>query len=116
MNINEKIRKIREMRDYSQEYVAGKMKMTQGGYSNLEKHTDISYSTLEKISNILEVNIIDLITYDEKNILSNHLASKDKEHHIITTENLKSQYEIRILEKERQIAFLQDILQRIVPK
>ena len=62
------------------------------------------------------INIIDLITYDEKNILSNYLASTDKEHHVITTENLKSQYEIRILEKEKQIIFLQDLLKQITSK
>ncbi len=116
MNINEKIRKIREMRDYSQEYVAGKLKMTQGGYSNLEKNTDIVYSKLEEISNILEVNIIDLITYDEKNILSNYLASTDKDYQVMATENLKNQYELRILEKEKQIIFLQDLLQQMVLK
>jgi transcriptional regulator with XRE-family HTH domain len=59
------IRKFREMRNYSQEYVAGKMGISQNAYSKIENNiTQLTVSHVRQISAILEVSIMDLLKDD----------------------------------------------------
>ena len=59
------IRKFREMRNYSQEYVAGKMGISQNAYSKIENNiTQLTVSHVRQISAILEVSIMDLLRDD----------------------------------------------------
>lgn len=56
------IRKYREMRNYSQEYVAGKMGISQNAYSKIENNiTQLTVSHIRQISAILEVSMTDLL-------------------------------------------------------
>lgn len=72
MTIGDKIRILREMKGYSQEYMAEQVGMSQTGYSKIERdETDIAFSRLEQIANILEVKPQDLITLDEKFVFNN---------------------------------------------
>jgi transcriptional regulator with XRE-family HTH domain len=59
------IRKFREMRNYSQEYVASKMGISQNAYSKIENNiTQLTVSHVRQISAILEVSIMDLLRDD----------------------------------------------------
>jgi transcriptional regulator with XRE-family HTH domain len=59
------IRKYREMRNYSQEYVAGKMGISQNAYSKIENNiTQLTVSHIRQISAILEVSMTDLLKDD----------------------------------------------------
>ena len=59
------IRKFREMRNYSQEYVAGKMGISQNAYSKIENGiTQLTVSHVRQISTILEISIMDLLKDD----------------------------------------------------
>jgi transcriptional regulator with XRE-family HTH domain len=59
------IRKYRELRNYSQEYVAGKMGISQNAYSKIENNiTQLTVSHIRQISAILEVSIMDLLKDD----------------------------------------------------
>lgn len=59
------IRQFREMRNYSQEYVAGKMAISQNAYSKIENGiTQLTVSHIRQISAILEVSIMDLLKDD----------------------------------------------------
>ena len=52
-----KIRKTREIKDYSQEYVAEKLGISQTAYSKLENgQTNISVKRLIKLAEILEIS------------------------------------------------------------
>lgn len=65
--IGTKIKNIRELKNYTQDFMAEKLKMTQAGYSKLERgETDITYSKIEEIAEILEVPIEDLIAFDKQ--------------------------------------------------
>lgn len=51
-----KIRKIREIKSFSQEYVANKLSISQSAYSNIENEkTPVTAKNLEQIAAILEV-------------------------------------------------------------
>lgn len=65
-----KIKSIRELKNYTQQYMAEQLGITQAGYSKIEKgNTVLSYNKLIKIAIILEVSIDDIINFDHKKII-----------------------------------------------
>jgi len=78
MKIGNKIKKIRELKNYTQEYMADRLGINQSGYSRLENDTsDISLSQLDKISEIFNMKTEDLLTFDEKIVFNNYADAKD---------------------------------------
>jgi len=56
------IRKIRESRNYTQDYLAAKLKISQNAYSKIELgYSNITLNRLLEIGEILEVELADLI-------------------------------------------------------
>jgi len=71
------IRKIREYRNYTQEYLAAKLKISQNAYSKIELgYSSITLSRLINIANILEVELVDLISSDSEHIIRMKLAKQ----------------------------------------
>lgn len=59
------LRKYREIRNYSQDYVARKMGISQNAYSKIENNiTQLTVNHVKQISQILEVSIMDLLRDD----------------------------------------------------
>jgi transcriptional regulator with XRE-family HTH domain len=59
------IKKYREMRNYSQKYVATKMGMSQNAYSKIENGiTQLTVHHIKELSRILEIPITDLLKDD----------------------------------------------------
>jgi len=60
----ENIKKVRKSKGYSQEYIAGKLEMTQSGYAQIERgERGLLYSLLEQIAQILELDVCELINF-----------------------------------------------------
>lgn len=69
MNINEKIRRIRESKEWSQEQMAEKLNMSLNGYAKIERgETKLYLDKLEQIAQILDIDVVELIQSGEKNI------------------------------------------------
>jgi transcriptional regulator with XRE-family HTH domain len=67
MKINEKIKRIRELKGWTQEQIAEKLNMSISGYSNIERGgTNIQFTRLEQIAKILEMKLSELIDLEEK--------------------------------------------------
>lgn len=92
INIGQNIKKLRELRNYTQQYMAENLGMSQSGYGKLERgQSDMSLLKLFKIAEVLEVNIdailkfnVELILQQEK-IVSENLGdplSKQNMQHI----------------------------------
>lgn len=63
-NILTNVREIRLSKGLSQEYMAEQLGVSQAGYANWEKgKRDLSYNNLVRISDIMEVDIVDIITW-----------------------------------------------------
>ncbi|WP_342646740.1 helix-turn-helix transcriptional regulator [Mucilaginibacter sp. CSA2-8R] len=63
------IRKIREFRNYTQEYLAIKLDISQNAYSKIELgYTKITLERLYQIAQILDVDLIELIKADGNNV------------------------------------------------
>ena len=64
------IRKIREHRNYTQEYLAMKLKISQNAYSKIELgYTKITLERLYQIAQILDVDLIELIKAEDSEVV-----------------------------------------------
>jgi transcriptional regulator with XRE-family HTH domain len=71
MNVGEKIKKLRELKNFTQQHMAQELNLSLSGYGKIERNeTDISISKLEKISAILGVDINTILSFDEKHIFN----------------------------------------------
>ena len=69
MSVNEKIRKIREAKDWSQEQMAEKLNMSLNGYAKIERgESKIYLDKLEQIAQVFDIDIIELMQSDGRNI------------------------------------------------
>lgn len=69
MRIGHKIKKIRELKNLTQEEMAAHLNITQSNYSKMERdEIDINYSRLEDISKVLQIDLNELINFDEQNV------------------------------------------------
>ncbi|WP_281234029.1 helix-turn-helix transcriptional regulator [Flavobacterium gelatinilyticum] len=63
--IKQKIKSIRELKNYTQEYMADKLEISQAAYSKIEKGpTDLSLRKLEKIASIFDVPMENIIQFE----------------------------------------------------
>jgi len=64
------IRKIREFRNYTQDYLAVKLHISQNAYSKIELgYSSITLTRLIHISEILEVDLEDIINTDNDELM-----------------------------------------------
>jgi transcriptional regulator with XRE-family HTH domain len=64
-NVSANIRRIREKRNYTQEYLAAKLRISQNAYSKIELgYTKITVERLFAIAHVLEVDPVDVISYN----------------------------------------------------
>ena len=71
------IRKIREFRNYTQDYLAAKLQISQNAYSKIELgYSSITLNRLIDIAEILEVELVDLISLDVEDIIMLKLPGK----------------------------------------
>lgn len=120
MIIGAKLKQAREKKKMSQEELALMLDTTQKTVSNWESDKSVpSLNHLAKIETILEVDILSWLA--EKGIIFNQHNDKGDNAAIINknfSEELKEQYEIRLLEKDKnidelknQILFLQKMME-----
>jgi transcriptional regulator with XRE-family HTH domain len=114
MSIAHKIRRIREIKNYSQEFVAQKLDISPKAYSKLENdETKLSVDRLYQIAEILEVKPEDLMNFDEKMIFYN---INNHDNGIVVNKALsdgeKNAYEKLITHLQEEIVFLRKQLER----
>ena len=95
MNVGEKIKKLRELKNYTQQYVADQLDLSLSGYGKIERNeTDISISRLEQIAEVLGVDINTVLSFEEKhifNLSNNHLANGIVQNQYTTQNDLVEQ-------------------------
>ncbi|HEY8929650.1 MAG TPA: helix-turn-helix transcriptional regulator [Mucilaginibacter sp.] len=70
------IRKIREFRNYTQDYLAAKLRISQNAYSKIELgYSSITLNRLVEIADILEIELADLICADGDELIQLKLSA-----------------------------------------
>lgn len=104
-----KIKQIRELKNITQEFIAKELEISTRAYSKIENgETQLTINRLNEISAVLQVDPIEVLGFDDKQIFSyckqdgyigiNHISMPDK---------LIKQYEETIEALKGQIALLQ---------
>ena len=127
MKVNEKIRFMRQSKNWSQEEMANKLGMSTNGYANIERgETDIPLSRLEQIAKALEVELLELLSFGERNVFYlvngdnssqfNHF--RNSQHSYCLDEHIKLQHELEKMtilleQREKEIEYLKEIVNLI---
>ena len=111
--LGEKIKKVRNFKGLSQQEVADKMNISQRAYSSIENdETKIDLERLSQISNALEIDPIELLTFDEKMVFNNCTQSGNI-HSTINNNGGEFERELfqqQIKELKEEIVFLRSIV------
>lgn len=115
-----KIRKIRELRDITQDSMAKQLGMTQQNYSELEKgKVGISEERLEQITKILGLNGDGIDKFDEKIIFNNTNCTFSDNAHNMTNgdfktflDEIKKPYQSLIEQLQQENIFLKSLLEK----
>ncbi|MBI3133603.1 MAG: helix-turn-helix transcriptional regulator [Bacteroidetes bacterium] len=113
-----KIRQLRELKGFSQEYMAQKLAMSQRSFSKLERQqTRIDWSRIAEIAAIFEMNPIDLIAFDD-DLVFNASSPNNGTVSVYSrlSDKLIEQYEKHIKSLEDEIRFLRGQLNHSVRK
>lgn len=121
--VNETVKVMREMNQFTQEEMAEKLGMSVNGYSKLERGiSKISLEKLEQIANIFNINVSDLYSATEKGFFclfsensqnnSTYYANTDA----VTVENEKLKLVIEhqkelLTQKDNEISALKEIIE-----
>lgn len=107
-HIGHKLKKLRELKNYTQEYIANELGVTQSAYSRMEVgETEITYGKLTKISSILKVPIDEIISFNENmifNVSHNKVGNGYVVHKGITDDERKLyQDQIDLLKSQNEV-------------
>lgn len=120
MNFNKKIRTLREQHLLTQEDMAERMNMSINGYAKIERgETKLHLDKLEKIAQIFDMDIVELLTSCEKNIFliseNSHLSSNyyanDSNAEIEKLKLIIHHKDELLMQKQKEISKLEEIIE-----
>jgi len=110
MKTGENIRKIRDLKGFSQEYLANKLGVSQTAIHNMEgNETKITIERLQKIADILEVTPEQIVEFSDAKVFNANFtdsSSNTGNVYAFINENFKKErqlYERLLAEKDRII-------------
>ncbi|MBD99368.1 MAG: transcriptional regulator [Verrucomicrobia bacterium] len=118
MEVGQNIRKIRELKGYTQEYLAKELEISQRNYSRIENNElELNLNRLEKISNILDVSPQQIMGFDERFIFKNKGdAFGMNQNYYAYSEKEREQYENQIKHLSEEITFLRKQLEHTLKR
>ncbi len=124
MNIGRNIKKIRELKNLKQEYVASQIGVSRRYYIMMEAdEVDIRRDRLDQIARVLDVNVSELNFFDDKKMFNTyrdndalnhgsvrHLQRESLERENESFEKLRELYEKLLQEKDSHIRSLEEFI------
>lgn len=113
--IGENIKRLREFRGYSQEYMATELNVSQRTYGNIESDKGkVNKEQIDHIARVLEIDPVFLLTYDDKVVFKNEQCEQVG---MFNTYNAVSKverelFEKRIEELKEEITFLRSLIKQ----
>ena len=117
MNVCTKIRKIRELKGYSQEYIAEKLGISQSAYCQIERdEKNMTIERIQTIAHILDIDPMELINFNEQTIFNNCKVGNgvNNGNYYAYSENERKLYEKSIERLEKEIEFLKKTIERML--
>ncbi|AZR58675.1 helix-turn-helix domain-containing protein [Eikenella corrodens] len=122
MNVNDKIRMLREFNHWSQEEMAERLGMSHNGYAKIEcGETKLYLDKLSQIAQIFNINLSDLVSDGEKNVFfflqetqdhtsANYYGSSDLAAEIEKLKLIVAHKDEIIEQKNKELAAQQEII------
>lgn len=98
MSTGNNIKKLRELRNYTQSHVSEKLNMSLSGYSKIERdETEISVKRLEQIAVVLETDVRTILAFDQDKIfnIQQYHADKGNQYGYVNTQK---KFDAKIME------------------
>ncbi len=116
MNLGYNIRKFRERKNYTQEYVSERLNISQNTYSKIETGgIKLTVDRLTQISEILETPLEDILTGDvESSKLNDEAADQFYEYLKVLKEDRKELTQKTVDILNQQIEFLREENQKLI--
>lgn len=113
-NAGLKIRQLRELKGFSQEYMASLLSISQRAYSKIERgEIKLDWNKIAEIAAIFEMDPVSLVSFDEDLVFaSQHSKGKTDALQNILPQKLIELYEKRITALENEILFLREQLSK----
>ena len=110
----QKLKQIRELKNLSQEYIATQLGLSVRAYSKIETgETQLTINRLNEISNIMGVDPIEVLGFDEKQVFNNCKQEGNIGiNHINLPEKLVQQYEDTIQSLKEQVSLLKLLMDK----
>lgn len=126
-HIGLKIKKLRLFKDFTQEYMAEKLGISQQHYSKIERNElQLDYDKIEEIAKILGKKAEEIVNMDENyflhqennNFSENQYSSNGIQiyQNQMLFQEMKASYEARIEQYEKEIAYLKATLDKVLQK
>jgi transcriptional regulator with XRE-family HTH domain len=117
LQIGQKIKKLRELKNFTQSHLASELGITQSAYSKIELgETEVSYTKLTKIAEVLGMSPEEIMTFNEQMIF-NVMHNQTGNGFVINkgfTENEKKLYEDQIVHLKEEINYLKRVLDKLL--
>ncbi len=116
MQLNEKIRTVRESKSWSQEEMAEKLNMSTNGYARIERgETKPTIQKLEKIADTFGMDLVDLLSVSGKGIFyvfGDNTGSNNNNHYSSSQELVAENEKLKqaILHKDELLAYKDEFL------
>ncbi len=122
--ITTRIKKLRVIREHSQEYMAEKLHLSLKAYQKLENgQTKMDLARLEEIAKILETTAVELLNADEGiyiHLISQNEVGFNNKQVVINKNNGEKEALLQLIatkdqiiaDKDKEIAYLRDLLQK----
>ena len=115
MDLPKKLKLIRSLKNWTQEDVADKLEISTHAYAKIERgETDVNFSRLQQIAEVMEIGLSQLFDLDEKNVFNlTGEHQKCDNWHVSSTSTGQVEYKhelekanLIIEEREREIDYL----------
>lgn len=118
MILGQKVKKLRELKNFTQEYMAKQLGLSQSGYSKIEAgEVDLPQSRLKQIADVLGLKIEDILAFNEHvvfNVMHNQTGNGLVINNNQLSSNEKKLYEEQIELLKKEVSYLKEVLNKVL--
>jgi len=120
-DLSTKLKMLREVHDYTQDYVAGVLEISQNTYSLLEKgETKITIDRLIQLARLYKMELVDLLKTNDQTYVNNVSNSSINSDNININNNIKEEereiYKKTIDRLETEVTKLLNLIEKLTAK